>query len=181
MMRPARITPSMTARLLRLKSQSRIEAARAPVQAPVPGRGIPTKSNRAQKIPLSPAAFSNFWPPLCPLLRHQLKKPPIIGFFAPQVRIWRAKKKIRGTGRRFPITPIRSAVHSGMPFAMAKGMAPRNSTRGTMEIRKVKIYFIGYAFRLVFYILSYLFSIDNYDLFKSFILTFWWRKHIIKT
>ena len=164
-MRPARITPSMTARLLRLKSQSRIEAARAPVQAPVPGRGIPTKSNRAQKIPLSPAAFSNFWPPLCPLLRHQLKKPPIIGFFAPQVRIWRAKKKIRGTGRRFPITPIRSAVHSGMPFAMAKGMAPRNSTRGTMEIRKVKIYFIGYAFRLVFYILSYLFSIDNYDLF----------------
>ena len=169
-MRPARITPSMTARLLRLKSQSRIEAARAPVQAPVPGRGIPTKSNRAQKIPLSPAAFSNFWPPLCPLLRHQLKKPPIIGFFAPQVRIWRAKKKIRGTGRRFPITPIRSAVHSGMPFAMAKGMAPRNSTRGTMEIRKVKIYFIGYAFRLVLFILSYLPVIDNYSSFGMIFL-----------
>lgn len=165
MMRPARITPSMTARLLRLKSQSRIEAARAPVQAPVPGKGMPTNRSRAQKIPLSPAVFSNFWPPLWPLLRHQLKKPPMIGFFAPQVRIWRAKKKIRGTGRRFPITPIRSAVHSGMPFAMAKGMAPRNSTRGTMEIRKVKIYFISQAFRLVFFILSYLFSIDNYDLF----------------
>ena len=170
MMRPARITPSMTARLLRLKSQSRIEAARAPVQAPVPGRGIPTKSNRAQKIPLSPAAFSNFWPPLCPLLRHQLKKPPIIGFFAPQVRIWRAKKKIRGTGRRFPITPIRSAVQSGMPFAMDKGMAPRNSTRGTMEIRKVKIYFIGYAFRLVLFILSYLPVIDNYSSFGMIFL-----------
>ena len=165
MMRPASITPSMTARLLRLKSQSRIEAARAPVQAPVPGRGIPTKSNKAQKIPLSPAAFSNFCPPLWPLLRHQLKKPPIIGFFAPQVRIWRAKKKIRGTGRRFPITPIRSAVHKGIPFAMAKGMAPRNSTRGTMEIRNVKIYFIGQAFRLVFFILSYLPSIDNYSSF----------------
>ena len=169
-MRPARITPSMTARLLRLKSQSRIEAARAPVQAPVPGRGIPTKSNRAQKIPLSPAAFSNFWPPLCPLLRHQLKKPPIIGFFAPQVRIWRAKKKIRGTGRRFPITPMRSAVHKGMPFATAKGMAPRNSTRGTMEIRKVKIYFIGYAFRLVLFILSYLPVIDNYSSFAMIFL-----------
>ena len=165
MMRPASITPSMTARLLRLKSQSRMEAARAPVQAPVPGRGIPTKSNKAQKIPLSPATFSSFCPPLWPLLRHQLKKPPIIGFFAPQVRIWRAKKKIRGTGRRFPITPIRSAVYKGIPFAMAKGMAPRNSTRGTMEIRKVKIYFISQAFRLVFFILSYLFSIDNYDLF----------------
>lgn len=165
MMRPARITPSMTARLLRLKSQSRIEAARAPVQAPVPGKGMPTNRSRAQKIPLSPAAFSNFCPPRWPLLRHQLKKPPIIGFFAPQVRIWRAKKKIRGTGRRFPITPIRSAVHNGIPFAMAKGIAPRNSTRGTMEIRKVKIYFISQAFRLVFFILSYLFSIDNYDLF----------------
>ena len=164
-MRPARITPSMTARLLRLKSQSRIEAARAPVQAPVPGKGMPTNRSRAQKIPLSPAAFSNFCPPRWPLLRHQLKKPPIIGFFAPQVRIWRAKKKIRGTGRRFPITPIRSAVHNGIPFAMAKGIAPRNSTRGTMEIRKVKIYFISQAFRLVFFILSYLFSIDNYDLF----------------
>ena len=170
MMRPARITPSMTARLLRLKSQSRIEAARAPVQAPVPGRGIPTKSNRAQKIPLSPAAFSNFWPPLCPLLRHQLKKPPIIGFFAPQVRIWRAKKKIRGTGRRFPITPMRSAVHKGMPFAMAKGMAPRNSTRGPIEIRKVKIYFISYAFRLVLFILSYLPVIDNYSSFGMIFL-----------
>ena len=60
MMRPASITPSMTARLLRLKSQSRMEAARAPVQAPVPGRGIPTKSNKAQKIPLSPAASMTF-------------------------------------------------------------------------------------------------------------------------
>ena len=170
MMRPASITPSMTARLLRLKSQSRIEAARAPVQAPVPGKGMPTNRSRAQKIPLSPAAFSNFCPPRWPLLRHQLKKPPIIGFFAPQVRIWRAKKKIRGTGRRFPITPIRSAVHNGIPFAMAKGIAPRNSTRGTMEIRKVKIYFIGQAFRLVFFILSYLLSIGNNSSFGMIFL-----------
>ena len=170
MIRPARITPSITARLLRLKSQSRMEAARAPVHAPVPGRGIPTKSNKAQKIPLSPAAFSNFCPPLWPLFRHQLKKPPMTGFFAPQVRIWRAKKKIRGTGRRFPITPMRSAVHKGIPFAMAKGMAPRNSTSGTIEIRKVNIYFISNAFQLVFFILSYLLLIDNYSNFGMLFL-----------
>ena len=163
MMRPARITPSMTARLLRLKSQSRIEAARAPVQAPVPGRGIPTKSNRAQKIPLSPAAFSNFWPPLWPLLRHQLKKPPMMGLLAPQVSVRRAKKKIRGTGRRFPITPMKRAVHREIPFAMAKGIAPRNSTSGTMEIKKVKMYFMKSAFQFVFFILSYLAIIDNYS------------------
>jgi hypothetical protein len=64
MMIPARITPSITAITLRLKSQSRIDAARVPVQAPVPGSGIPTKRRRAQKTPLSPAAFSSFWPPL---------------------------------------------------------------------------------------------------------------------
>ena len=64
MMIPARITPSITAITLRLKSQSRIDAAKVPVQAPVPGSGIPTKSRRAQKTPLSPAAFSSFWPPL---------------------------------------------------------------------------------------------------------------------
>ena len=112
MMRPARITPSMTARLLRLKSQSRIEAARAPVQAPVPGRGIPTKSNKAQKIPLSPAAFSNFCPPLWPLLRHQLKKASYDWFFLPpQVRIWRAKKR-RSEGRGEDFRSLRSGALS---------------------------------------------------------------------
>ena len=40
MMIPARITPSITAITLRLKSQSRIDAARVPVQAPVPGRPV---------------------------------------------------------------------------------------------------------------------------------------------
>ena len=70
MMSPAKMTPNITARTLRLKSQSRMEAARVPVQAPVPGSGIPTNSSNAQKIPLSPAAFSSFCPPLWPLFKH---------------------------------------------------------------------------------------------------------------
>ena len=48
MMIPANITPAMTAITLFLKSISRIEAAKVPVQAPVPGSGIPTKMNKAQ-------------------------------------------------------------------------------------------------------------------------------------
>lgn len=64
MIKPARITPSITAVILRLKSQSRIEAASVPVQAPVPGIGIPTKRRRAMKIPLSPAVSASFLPPL---------------------------------------------------------------------------------------------------------------------
>ena len=165
MMRPASITPSMTARLLRLKSQSRIEAARAPVQAPVPGRGIPTKSNKAQKIPLSPAAFSNFCPPLWPLFKHQVKKEPMTGLSAPQARIRRAKKKIIGIGSILPITPMVRACQRGIPLEIAKGTAPRSSTRGTIEIKNVRMYFIRKAFRLVFFILSYLLSIDNYSNF----------------
>ena len=142
MMRPARITPSMTARLLRLKSQSRIEAARAPVQAPVPGRGIPTKSNKAQKIPLSPAAFSNFCPPLCPLLRHQLKKPPMIGFFAPQVRIWRAEKKRRRGGGGSLVTPIRRAGPKGKTISKGKRGGPPPFTKGNKKNKKGKKKFL---------------------------------------
>ena len=47
MMRLAMMMPPMTARTLFLKSISRKLAARVPVQAPVPGNGIPTKSMRA--------------------------------------------------------------------------------------------------------------------------------------
>ena len=64
MMIPARITPSITAITLRLKSQSRIDAARVPVQALFLEAEFPQKGRRAQKTPLSPAAFSSFWPPL---------------------------------------------------------------------------------------------------------------------
>lgn len=48
MMIAARTTPSMVAIELFLKSISSKEAARVPVQAPVPGTGMPTKSRRAK-------------------------------------------------------------------------------------------------------------------------------------
>ena len=44
---PASITPSITKRTLFLKSMFRKLAARVPVHAPVPGRGMPTNSSRA--------------------------------------------------------------------------------------------------------------------------------------
>ena len=45
-MTPASITPRDTAKILVLKSRSNNEAARVPVQAPVPGSGIPTNNNK---------------------------------------------------------------------------------------------------------------------------------------
>ena len=52
---PANKTPSVVANILVLKPRFKKLAARVPVQAPVPGKGIPTKINKAQKIPLSPS------------------------------------------------------------------------------------------------------------------------------
>ena len=47
---PARSTPHITATTLDLKSISRRLAARVPVQAPVPGSGMPT-NNKSKKSP----------------------------------------------------------------------------------------------------------------------------------
>ena len=57
-MQPASRTPPMQARTLSLKSISSRLAARVPVHAPVPGRGMPTNSSRAIKRPRPAVAFS---------------------------------------------------------------------------------------------------------------------------
>ena len=76
MMTPARRTPSMTATTVDLKSMSRILAARVPVHAPVPGRGIPTNNKSATKSPL-PAFSVSFLPPFSPFSRQNVKNLPI--------------------------------------------------------------------------------------------------------
>ena len=45
---PARTRPVLTATIVFLRSRFSILAARVPVQAPVPGTGIPTKRARAR-------------------------------------------------------------------------------------------------------------------------------------
>lgn len=70
---PANNTPSDTAIMLVLKSNFKKLAANVPVQAPVPGNGIPTNNNNAQKIPLLLADSLNFLPPFSPFSIHQVK------------------------------------------------------------------------------------------------------------
>ena len=60
---PASNTPSVIAEMLVLKSSFKKLAANVPVQAPVPGSGIPTNISNAQKIPLFPADRFSFSPP----------------------------------------------------------------------------------------------------------------------
>ena len=88
---PASITPRETAVILVLKSSFKNEAAKVPVQAPVPGNGIPTNINKAQKIPLFPAEAFNFSPPFSPLFRHQVKNFPITFLSLPHSRTFLAK------------------------------------------------------------------------------------------
>ena len=96
---PASSTPHITAMILVLKSISSRLAARVPVQAPVPGSGIPTKSNSAIGSPF-PAFALSFAPPLCPFSRQKRKNFPIIGLSAPHSRTLRAKRKIIGCFRQ---------------------------------------------------------------------------------
>ena len=73
---PASKTPASTAIVPFLALIPSKQAARLPVQAPVPGRGMPTKSVSAKNKP-KPALFSSFSPALYPLSRKKVKIFPI--------------------------------------------------------------------------------------------------------
>ena len=66
MMMPARITPRQTDRVVLLKPMFRKDAARVPVQAPVPGRGMPTNSISAANSPPRPVLATSLRPPFSP-------------------------------------------------------------------------------------------------------------------
>ena len=57
---PAIITPRITAFVVSLKPMFKKDAANVPVQAPVPGSGIPTNNISAINKPLLPAFSVNF-------------------------------------------------------------------------------------------------------------------------
>ena len=70
---PANKTPRVIADMLVLKSIFKKLAAKVPVQAPVPGKGIPTNINKAINKPVFPAVFLNFSPPFSPFSKHHVK------------------------------------------------------------------------------------------------------------
>ena len=99
---PANKTPRVIADILVLKSRFKKLAAKVPVQAPVPGKGIPTNINNAQNIPLFPADCFNFSPPFVPFFNHFVKNLPIIFLSFPHSSTFLANKKIIGTGNILP-------------------------------------------------------------------------------
>ena len=89
---PANKTPRVIEHILVLKSIFKKLAAKVPVQAPVPGKGIPTNISRAKNIPLFPAEALNFSPPFSPLSKHHVKNLPINFLSLPHSRTFRANK-----------------------------------------------------------------------------------------
>ena len=87
----AMMTPSMTAIMLFLKSISSMDAASVPVQAPVPGRGMPTNSINATNRPL-PAFACNLSPPFLPFSRQNVKNFPITGLSQPHSNTFLANR-----------------------------------------------------------------------------------------
>ena len=78
MMTPASSTPPMQATSTSLNFMSKIEPARVPVHAPVPGSGMPTKISKAATRP-RPAFASRARPAFSPLTTKNLQMPPISG------------------------------------------------------------------------------------------------------
>ena len=103
---PANITPKATAVILVLKSSFKKLAARVPVQAPVPGKGIPTNKSNAQNIPLLPADFFSFSPPFSPFSKHHVKNFFVSFLSFPHSSTFLANNYITDTGRMFPIIAI---------------------------------------------------------------------------
>ena len=89
---PANKTPRVIAHMLVLKSIFKKLAAKVPVQAPVPGRGMPTNINKAKNMPLFPADFFNFSPPFSPYSKHHVKNFPINFLSFPHSRTFLANK-----------------------------------------------------------------------------------------
>ena len=78
--------------MLVLKPMFKILATKVPVQAPVPGNGIPTNNNRAQNIPLLPADSFNLFPPFSPFSKHQVKNFFVYFLSFPHSRTFLANK-----------------------------------------------------------------------------------------
>ena len=131
-MPPATTSPSKIAgRAVRRRMSSR-DATSAPVQAPVPGRGMATRTN-------SPAR--RYFRTMRPFRWARRSSQTIFGpknrVSRSQLNTRRVSSMINGTGNRFPKIAITQATAGGSPAAMPTGMAPRSSMTGTMAVAKV--------------------------------------------
>ena len=121
-----------------LKRTLKSAAIKEPVQAPVPGRGIPTKSTSPQN------PYFSIWSFLLIALFSSHKaigRNTFTSFI--QSSIFLIRSRINGIGRIFPIMQIGIACIIGTlrSAGEAARSPPLNSSIGTMEIIKITAYF----------------------------------------
>ena len=131
---PAASTPAKMEGMAFRRGMSRKAAARAPVQAPVPGRGMATNS-------ISPRYL--YFVTFCPFRWAFFSSLSTSRFSRGSLRRihWKIRRiytNMKGTGRIFPMMAARYAAHTGRPRATPKGMPPRSSTTGTIDTNIVK-------------------------------------------
>lgn len=130
---PAVKTPNIIAGSAFFSRISSKAATSAPVQAPVPGKGIATNMNSPQK-----ANFCTVTDLACALFSNRVTKlSSFLFMLLNQLKIFLMNIMINGTGTRLPIMDTPIAIHGLSPIPTPIGIAPRNSIMGTIEIKKV--------------------------------------------
>jgi len=104
------------------------DAAKAPVHAPVPGRGIPT--NMISPIFL----YFSIWDILLLPFSSSLSTSLTSFVLRIQSKIFLIKRRIKGIGRMVPAAQIRKAGMRSSPNTLAAKIPPRSSTRGIILI-----------------------------------------------
>ncbi len=120
--------PMITAQKAFFLSTFSRQAMSEPVQAPVPGSGMPTKSTSPQN-----SAFLIF--SLFPIDRASIFSTSGRKSFVvfSQLKIGVMKSRMKGTGMMLPMRQNRMPSQSGMPRSAAAMRPPRSSMSGTME------------------------------------------------
>ena len=109
-------------------------AAKAPVQAPVIGKGIPTNITKASEPRVTYLPLNL----LRVLLKSQLKNLFHVSHRLKKLETFSKKSKIKITGKKFPATENKNAFQSGKwKTSKASGSPARSSPIGTIETKKV--------------------------------------------
>mmetsp|Transcript_25460 Transcript_25460/g.64515 ORF Transcript_25460/g.64515 Transcript_25460/m.64515 type:complete len:203 (-) Transcript_25460:20-628(-) len=125
MMPPASTTPASIAAIASCTGMRSSAPMMAPVHAPVPGAGTPTKSARARERDWPEgSAFS--------LLSARLSSGAATFLTASE----RSARRVGRMGSMLPATQMTNVVRGDRPSQLPTGTPPRSSTAGTMEMRR---------------------------------------------
>ncbi len=125
--------PMSSATMARLMSMSKSATIREPVQAPVMGKGMPTKRTRPMN------SYFSIWPFLrmarLSIRSTRGRKNRVLRMAA---KIFLIKKRMKGMGIKLPMALMMIPRHISTSSRLAARMPPRSSRMGNREIIKTR-------------------------------------------